>query len=635
MIGTWCLLSGKSSFLNNVLIQLLFMNESMIVASLQPHGLAVLLLTLFALVLFAMERIPLQTSSLFVVVALLAIFHVFPYQLPDGGVFPVKTFFQGFANEALIAVCALMIAGQAMVRTGAMEPIGRFLARIWKVYPAVSLLLTLVIGATLSAFVNNTPIVVLLLPVLINVSVRTGQSSTGTLLPMGLATLLGGMATTIGTSTNLLVVSVAQEMGVPTFGMFDFALPVVMVGSVAILYLWLVAPKMIPERQPAMKNISLRQFTAELKVVSGGFSDNKTLADLRNKTHGQLHVKRVLRGEKTIAALPDVKIFADDRLLVTETSFALRELEAELDLVLEAGNGSKDPDFDVTADALVELVITPNSRLERVRLGDARLHSKYGLNLLAINSHGQEQQAKSKGLDDQVLVSGDVLLVEGSIQSINAMKNSRDVLVLDGREELPYTQKAPLALLIMVAIVAVAAMDWMPIYLSSVMGCFLLLITGCLQWRDATQALSAQVIFIIAASLALGTALMVTGAADYLADGFVVLTQGASPAVILGGLMLAMGIFTNVISNNAAAVIGTPIAISMAQRLGMPVEPFILAVLFGSNLSFATPIAYKTNLLVMNAGGYQFSDFLKVGIPLLIMIWLMLTVVLAWFYQLF
>lgn len=614
---------------------IIIMNESMIVASLQPHGLAVLLLTLFALVLFALERIPLQTSSLFVIVALLAIFHVFPYQLPDGGVFPVKTFFQGFANEALIAVCALMIAGQAMVRTGAMEPIGRFLARIWKVYPAFSLLLTLVIGATLSAFVNNTPIVVLLLPVLINVSVRTGQSSTGTLLPMGLATLLGGMATTIGTSTNLLVVNVAQEMGVPTFGMFDFALPVMAVGSVAILYLWLIAPKMIPERQPAMKNISLRQFTAELKVVKGGFSDGKTLADLRNKTHGQLHVKRVLRGERTIAALPDVKIQTDDRLLVADTSFALREFEAELDVVLEVGMGSKGADFDVTADALVELVITPNSRLERVRLGDARLHSKYGLNLLAINTHGQEHEAKSKGLDDQVLVAGDVLLVEGSIQAINAMKNSRDVLVLDGREELPYTQKAPLALLIMVAIVTVAALDWIPIYLSSVMGCFLLLVTGCLQWRDATQALSAQVIFIIAASLALGTALMVTGAADYLADGFVVLTHGASPAVILGGLMLAMGVFTNVISNNAAAVIGTPIAISMAQRLGMPVEPFILAVLFGANLSFATPIAYKTNLLVMNAGGYQFSDFLKVGIPLLIMIWVMLTLVLAWFYQLF
>ena len=254
------------------------MNDTLLTVSAQPHAIAVMILTGVALVMFAIEKIPLQTSSLFVIVALLAIFHLFPYTHPDGHVFEVKQFFSGFSNEALIAVCALMVAGQGMVRTGAMEPIGRILARTWKRYPALSLLLTLVIGAFLSAFVNNTPIVVLLLPVLINVSVRTGQSTTGTLLPMGLATLLGGMATTIGTSTNLLVINVAEEMGVAAFGMFDFALPVVMVSVVAILYLWLLAPRMIPDRQPPINNVSDREFTAELRVIEHGFSDGKTLA---------------------------------------------------------------------------------------------------------------------------------------------------------------------------------------------------------------------------------------------------------------------------------------------------------------------------------------------------------------------
>ena len=540
----------------------------------------------------------------------------------------------GFANQALIAVCALMVAGQAMVRTGAMEPIGRMLAKLWKVYPALSLLLTLVVGAFLSAFVNNTPIVVLLLPVLINVSVRTGESTTGTLLPMGLATLLGGMATTIGTSTNLLVINVAEEMGVAAFGMFDFALPVVLVSIVAILYLWLLAPKMIPDRQPPMNNISSRQFTAELLVTTQGFSVGKNLAEIRNKTHGQIHVQRIIRGESTITSLPDVVIQAGDKLLVTDTSFALREYEAELDVVLQAGSEDHDAIDKDASELLVELVITPGSILERVRLGDARLQSKYGLNMLALYSHGHERTGTPKQLDDMVLASGDVLLVKGSMEAINTVKSSRDMLILDGREELPYAKKAPLALLIMVAIVTAAAMDWMPIYLSSVVGCFFLLTTGCLQWKDVTNALSTQVVFIIVASLALGTALMATGAADFLADSFVVLTHGMSPAFILGGLLFAMGVFTNIISNNAAAVIGTPIAISIAQRLGMPVEPFILAVLFGANLSFATPIAYKTNLLVMNAGGYQFKDFLKVGIPLVIIIGFLLTLILSWFYGL-
>lgn len=610
------------------------MNESILTVSAQPHAIAVMILTLVALVMFAIEKIPLQTSSLFVIVALLAIFHLFPYTHPDGHVFPVKQFFSGFANEALIAVCALMIAGQAMVRTGAMEPIGRLLAKLWVPYPALSLLLTLVIGAFLSAFVNNTPIVVLLLPVLINVSYRTGQSSTGTLLPMGLATLLGGMATTIGTSTNLLVINVAEELGMAPFGMFDFALPVVMVSVVAITYLWLVAPKMIPDRQPPISTVSSRQFTAELRVRKHGFADGKTLAEVRNKTQDQLHVQRIIRDEKTITALPDVKIRANDKLLVEDTSFALREYEAELDVVLEAGNEQQEAINQDASELLVELVITPGSALERVRLGDARLSSKYNLNLLAVYTHGHERKGSRTQLLDMVLASGDVLLVKGSVESINQIKSSRDILVLDGREELPYAKKAPLALLIMIAIVAVAALDWIPIYLSSVMGCFLLLVTGCLQWKDVTQALSTQVILIIVASLALGTALMATGAADFLADTFVAYTDGMSPAFILGGLLFSMGVFTNIISNNAAAVIGTPIAISIAQRLGMPVEPFILAVIFGANLSFATPIAYKTNLLVMNAGGYQFKDFMKVGIPLVIIVGLLLTLILSWFYGL-
>lgn len=593
-----------------------------------------MVLTLVALVMFAIEKIPLQTSSLFVIVALLAMFHLYPFMQPDGQVFPVKQFFNGFANEALIAVCALMIAGQAMVRTGAMEPIGRLLAKLWKSYPSLSLLLTLVIGAFLSAFVNNTPIVVLLLPVLINVSYRTGQSSTGTLLPMGLATLLGGMATTIGTSTNLLVINVAEELGMAPFGMFDFALPVVIVSVVAIAYLWLLAPKMIPDRQPPINNVSTRQFTAELKVKKLGFADGKTLAEIRHKTHDQLHVQCIIRDDKTITALPDVKIHANDKLLVKDTSFALREYEAELDVVLEAGNEQQAEINQDASELLVELVITPGSALERVRLGDARLKSKYSLNLLAVYSHGHEHKGSRSQLMDMVLASGDVLLVKGSVNSINQIKSSRDILVLDGREELPYAKKAPLALLIMIGIVLVAALNWIPIYLSSVMGCFLLLITGCLQWKDVTQALSTQVILIIVASLALGTALMATGAAEFLADTFVAYTEGMSPVFILGGLLFSMGVFTNIISNNAAAVIGTPIAISIAQRLGMPVEPFILAVIFGANLSFATPIAYKTNLLVMNAGGYQFKDFMKVGIPLVVIVGLLLTLILSWFYGL-
>ncbi len=614
------------------------MESELLANSLQPHSMGVLILTLVALILFANDRIPLQTSSLFVLCALILGFHVFPYQLSDGTVFPIKTFFLGFGNEALIAVCALMVAGQALVRTGAMEPIGRYLAKIWKMSPSLSLLLTLVTGAVLSAFVNNTPIVVLLLPVLISVSLRTGQSSSGTLMPMGLATLLGGMATTIGTSTNLLVVKVAEDLGVPEFGMFDFILPVAISGAVAILYLWLVVPKILPDRSPPLKDTSPRVFSAEIKVNDGGFADGKTLAEIREKVDGKISIQRIVRGESlSIATLPDVLIKAGDRLVVSDTADNLREYEIELDGSLYTGEHQVDESHPLSAgdQSIAELVITSGSLLDRVRVGDSRLNSKYGLTLLAVHSQGKETTATSKGMDDLIFRPGDVLLVQGTNQAIQEVKRTGSLLVLDGGEELPHTKKAPLALAVMAGVVGLAAFNVVPISISAVLGCFVLIASGCLRWRDATHALSAQVIFIIVASLALGAALMATGGADYLANLFVVSTSGLAPGVVLGILMFSMAIMTNVISNNAAAVIGTPIAVSIAQRLGMPVEPFVLAVLFGANLSYATPMAYQTNLLVMNAGGYKFIDFVKVGVPLTLITWAMLTGMLTWIYQLY
>ena len=224
--------------------------------------------------------------------------------------------------------------------------------------------------------------------------------------------------------------------------------------------------------------------------------------------------------------------------------------------------------------------------------------------------------------------------MQGRPGNIRTLKMGGELLVLDNTADLPHTARAPLALIIMVMIVALAAFDIMPIAMSAMLGCLVLIGTGCIKWQQASHALSAQVIMIIVASLALGSALMKTGGAEYLAQIFLYLTQGVSPAWVLSFLMLLMAVMTNVVSNNAAAVIGTPIAISIAQELGMPLEPFVLAVLFGANLSFITPMAYKTNLLVMNAGGYTFNDFVRVGTPLTLLMWLVLSGVLIFAYQL-
>ena len=598
-----------------------------------PHALAMLLMTGVALFLFTREKIRLESSSLAILVIVVTGFEIFPFEGPRGVIEPMA-FFHGFGHEALVAVCALMIAGEALVRTGALEPVARRLAKLWKWRPKFALLLTLVVGAFLSAFMNNTPIVVLMLPMLIGAAVRSNSSTSGVLLPMGLATLIGGMGTTIGTSTNLLVVSVAADMGMARFGMFDFLLPVSIAAGFAILYLWLVAPRIIPERTPPMADVSNRVFQAHLLFAEDSPLLGKSLADVIAKAGGGMQVKRIVRDKHLyISPLPDVVIKPGDRVQVSATAEMLKEYEALLDARLLAGPDASDitPEGDLQ---LAEVVVTGGSYLRGLKVADAHLKSRYGLDLLAVHCGGDVVTANTGELNQRQLKASDVLLVQGKSTDIRTLKIGGELLVLDSTADLPHSSKAPLALLIMVAIVSLAAFGVMPIAMSALLGCLVLIGTGCLKWQQANHALSAQVILIIVASLALGSALMKTGGAEYLAQVFLFLTSGLAPTWVLSFLMLLMAVMTNVVSNNAAAVIGTPIAISIAQELGLPLEPFVLAVLFGANLSFVTPMAYKTNLLVMNAGGYKFNDFVKVGTPLTLLMWVVLTVVLSFAYEL-
>jgi di/tricarboxylate transporter len=600
------------------------------------HALAVMLLIFGALVLFARDNIPLETTCLIVLVLLAVGFTLFPYDA-GGEVVSASDFFLGFGHKALIAVCALMIIGESLIRTGALEPVGRFLARVWRKGPMLSLLFTIVITAFLSAFINNTPIVVLMMPILVGIGLRAGVSPTRTLMPMGFASILGGMATTIGTSTNLLVVSVAADMGMDAFNMFDFAGPASIGAVFAILYLWLLAPRMMPPRIAPLQDIQSRVYNAQIRLDTSSAASGITLAEAIARTEDNMRVDSIQRGKGAfISPLPDVVLAAGDRINTSDSQANLREFARALGGKLYSGDHVVDSAHPLSlgGEQLAELVITPGSRLENVRVGDAQFLPHYGVRLLALHRNEQSQERKSPGLDNIQLKSGDVLLVQSSLQHFEELKDNIDFLVLDGSVRLPTTRKAPIALLTLVGVVALAAFRIMPIEIAAVLGCLVLILSGCLRWKDALNALSGQVILIIVSSLAMGAALLKTGGADYLAQLFVYITFGAPASVVLGGLMLMMGILTNVVSNNAAAVIGTPIAIGIAQRIGMPLEPFVLAVLFGANLSFVTPMAYQTNLLIMNAGGYKFGDFVRVGMPLALGLWLVLTIVLVLAYGL-
>lgn len=600
------------------------------------HALVVMALVVIALVLFASERIPLASSCLFILVFLAVFFELFPY-FGDSGQLRATRFFSGFGHQALIAVCALMIAGRALVRTGALEPIGRLLASQWSKYPVSTFLATLIIAAVISAFVNNTPVVILLLPILISVSLKTSTPASQLLMPVGFATSIGGMATTIGTSTNLLVVAVATDLGLREFGMFDFVLPAIIAGGIGLLYLWLVAPRLIPLREARLPTTSPRHFTAQLRIHDKSIAYQKSLSEVIALTGGKLEVQQILRGPENtrLIALPDLVLRSGDRIQVKSTPEQLKEMETAIGASLFSDDVRVDDDHPLrdSTQQIAEVVVVPGSTLDGMTLSSARFNDRYQVMVLALyRSNKWANQPGTEKIDDINLHPGDVLLIQGAVQSIRRLKSSRNLLVLDAKSALPISSKAPIALSIMLFIIVSAATGFLPIAVSALAGVIMMLLSGCLKWYDATRALSAPVILIIVSSLALGTAMVETGGADYLAQVYVYSTAGLSPALILSGLLLMMAILTNVVSNNAAAVIGTPIAIGIAQQLGQPAEPFVLAVIFGANMSFATPMAYQTNLLVMNAGNHTFGDFVRVGLPLVLLMWIVLSFVLPWLY---
>lgn len=603
------------------------------------HGIAVLILTGIALVLFTRDKIPLETSCLIVLIALVSGFQFFPYQVNEIPLNPIE-FFAGFGNEALITICALMIIGKGIEITGALQPLASLVSNAWSTRPLLALFVTLIAAAILSAFMNNTPIVILLMPILVGVSLRVKFPISKVLLPMGFATIIGGMSTTIGTSTNLLIVGIAQDMNVHNFSLFDFMLPVVIVGSVGVLFLWLIAPKLLPMRTPLMPDTSPRVFSGQLHVTEDSFAAGQSLSEVLAKTNNEMRIEKIQRGDNLfLAKFPEVTLFPGDRLFVKDTPENLKHYEQELGATLYNITDNEHPietetQLNAEGQQLAEVVVTRGSPLHLRSLSAIGFTSLYGLMPLAIHRARLSSSKVTADLTTIRLRAGDVLLVQGNRESIENLKSNGSMLVLDGTKDLPHPHKAKRAVTIMAFVILAAALGFMPISVSAIIGVGFMLMSRCLTWRDAFGSLSARIIMIVVVSLALGKALVITGMAGYIAGIFVSSTSGMSIPFILSMFMLIMSVLTNVVSNNAAAVIGTPIAVSIAQQLNVNPEPFILAVLFGANMSFATPFGYQTNLLIFSAGGYKFSDFLRIGIPLTIIMWLGFSLLLPTLYSL-
>ncbi len=604
------------------------------------HAIAAMALTIAMFVAFVRGRYPEEIISLVII----AVIGVGLYFAPLEGTKPTDGLalaFGGFGHSALITICALMILGRGLVVTGALEPFARLLESVFRFSPQLGLLTALLLAFGMSMFVNDTPVMVLLIPIVVAIAAKGLMASSKVLMPLNCAVLLGGMATTIGTSTNILVVTIAADIGLPPMSVFQFTPIVLMAGIVAIPYLWLVMPRTLRDNSTVGEQ-ARRTFHTRLRVAASNVLGGGDLSAIQSKLPEGI----------TVHDAPAGTLRPEDRLRISGTHEALQEaarvLKGELApawVLDRIRRMSKAKDQDIVA---VEMTVTADSRLISRTLASSGIADLYGVAVLGIHRPNRilgERDTYTEAGDLRIL-EGDVLLVMGIDEDLQAFAQSDGLLRLEGARELPRRSKAVLAGAIMLGAVATASvgLPWfdangfapikLPIAISALAGAIIMFVTGCVKFDRVGRALSAKVIVLIAASLAIGRVIDESGAAEWLGQALSLGLGYLPPALVLSAIMLFVTLITNFASNATAATVGTPIAYNIAVQLGLPPEPLVLAVLFGCNLSFATPIAYQTNLLIMSEGGYEFSDYVRAGVPLVALMVTVLSVLLVLWYGL-
>ncbi|ADZ70331.1 SLC13 family permease [Polymorphum gilvum] len=591
------------------------------------------------IVLYALERFAIEVVALGSVVALMAIFTLFP----DGIQKPVAPtdFLQGFANPALITVICLLIIGQGLFQTDALDKPAQFIVRLTRGRTSLAIVPLLVGVGALSAFLNNTPVVVMFLPILSAVAATMGMSASRVLMPLSFITILGGMTTLIGSSTNLLVADVAAQSTDLRLQFFSFTPIALLVGSTGILYVLFVMPRLLKPRQTMadeVKGTSGKQFIAQIEItyghpLVGAASVSGMFPALKDMT-----VRLVQRGEQPI--LPpyeNVVLSPGDTVIVAATRNALARALSQRQPIMAPdgaapGEGSEQHAPLPGSVTLAEAVVAPASRLIGRTLAQSGFHAETGCVVMGIQRRSRMPRMAMNAIR---LEAGDVLLLAAHQRDIERLRGNRDVLLLDwSTAEVPRRRFAPRALVIFTLVVAAAASGLVPIVTAAVAGTFAMVVSGCLNVRQALRAIDSRIFMLVGASIAAATALEGTGGALYIASSLVDLLNGQSPAIVLSALFFLVMVLTNFLSNNAAAVLFTPIAVGIANQSGLPPEAFVVCIILAANCSFATPIGYQTNLIVMGPGHYRFSDFMLAGTPLALILWLTFSVVAPWYYGL-
>lgn len=588
-----------------------------------------LLVAAGAVLLFVWNRLRLDVVGLIVMATLIL----------TGLVTPTEAI-SGFSNEALLTVAAMFVLSAGLVRTGAIDLLGSLIGRLagGSELRLVGIVVALVVP--LSAFVNNTPIVVVMTPMVLGIARRIAVAPSKVLMPLSFSSQLGGTLTLIGTSTNLLVAGLAVQLGLPRLGLFEVTGAAACLAVVGVLYLLGPGRWLTPVRSTSkdlLQSYELRDYLTVLLLEPGSDLAGRTLAESSFSTRFGLELVAIERdGRRIESPAADTVLRVGDVLLAEGKVGEIAKLEESAHLRVRR----PDDDFpepqpaggseDEHAPRLAELLVSPRSRAIGRSIRQLNFRQRYGVPVLGIQRHGVTLRER---LRDVLLAPGDLLLVKGSPAALRRLHAGRDLALL-GAVDHPVRRRRKLkyALPILAAVVGLAAFDALPILVSALLGVIAMFLTRCVTPEEAYEDMDLMVIVLLASILPLGIAMQKTGAAALLAESLLALTAPLGLLGALAAFYLLTSLLTEIVSNNAAAVVLTPIAVATGQGLCVSPMPFVVAVMLAASNSFMTPIGYQTNTFIHGPGGYRFTDFLRVGGPLNVLLFLVALLVIPHFF---
>ena len=539
------------------------------------------------------------------------------------GILTPKEAVAGFANPAVITVAAMFLLSHGLIRTGAVGFVTELLLHFSKANKTYAFILILFSVAIASAFINNTPVVVLFIPIVMGLSCECDFSPSKLLIPLSYVSILAGTCTLIGTSTNIIVSDLYNLAGYAPLSMFELGKIGIPIALLGIVFLFFVSPKLMPGRTAPVCELDedkSNKYIAELVVPENSpLIGNKNIIDFTWESLG-LNVIEIFRnGNIFDPARTKVSVKQEDILLVKGSAEDLVSVLKKQ--FLELAHGEEDMAFGsgLKDDLIIELIVPPLSSLLKEPLLSTDLKDDPDVQIIAIRSRSHHYSYRK--IQSVKLKIGDIILIRCPREKLSKIRKSTDfVIIEDIHHAMIDKEKTRLAVGIFTGVVLGATFGVADIMVCSLTGVFLMTLTHCVSLKDAYRSLQPEVLLLIVGTIALGVAMQKTGATKLYADFFLGFFDGMSPKYVLAGIILLSSICTHILSNNATAVLLLPIAISTAISLGVNPKPFIIGICFGASACFATPIGYQTNLLVYGPGGYRFSDYFKLGMPLNIIV---------------